>query len=143
MKVLIIDQNFMGDILCSTPAYVEILKHFPNAELLTLPCSKEIGKRFFKVVHSSWNSVGDIDMAITFAVNRNDNIRMLFYGIPIRIGYWYKRKGLSLNIAKHCLNVRVETKGQLFTTKYRVDEVCELLEEVFGWKIDRKIVWYY
>jgi ADP-heptose:LPS heptosyltransferase len=139
MRVLILDESRMGDVLMSTPAYIEILKHFPNAELLTMPCSAEIGKRFFKTVHTSWKTIGKIDMAITFHIIRNSNIKMFLRRIPIRIGYWYKRK-LSLNIAKYCLNIRVETDGQMFGNRYRVDEVCELLEKAFGWKCDRKMV---
>ena len=114
-----------------------LLKHFPNAELLTLPCSAEIGRRFFQTVHTSWETVGRPDVAITFHVNRDVNVEMLKRRIPIRIGYWYKHG--ALNIAKMCLNVRVETPGQLFQSKYRVDEVCELLERVFGWKVERKM----
>jgi hypothetical protein len=116
------------------------LKHFPDAELLTLPCSVEIGKRFFRTVHTSWSTVvGSPEMIITFHVRRNTNLRMFLRRIPLRIGYWFKRKGLSLNLAKACINVRVETSGQLFQDRYRVDEVCDLLEQVFGWQVERKM----
>jgi ADP-heptose:LPS heptosyltransferase len=127
----------MGDVLMSTPAYVELLKHFPNAELLTLPCSEEIGRRFFRTVHISWDTVGRPDIAITFHVGRSTNIKMFLRRIPVRAGYWYRHG--RLNIAKLCLNVRVEAPGQMFQDRYRVDEVCELLEKVFDWRIERKM----
>lgn len=137
IRVLVEDQSRMGDVLMSTPAYVELLKHFPNAELLTLPCSEEIGRRFFKTVHTSWSTVARPDIAITFHVSRDTNLKMLMRRIPVRAGYWYRHG--SLNIAKLCLNVRVETSGQLLQDRYKVDEVCELLEKAFGWQIERKM----
>lgn len=132
IRVLVEDQSYKGDVLMSSPAYIEILKHFPDAELLTLPGSAELAGRYFRTVHTSWDTVGRPDIAITLHINRRVNMEMFRRRIPIRIGYWYRHG--RLNIAKLCLNVGVETDGQLFRNRYRVDEVCELLERVFGWK---------
>jgi len=137
IRVLVEDQSYQGDVLMSSSAYTEVLKHFPTAELLTLPASAELGKRYFRTVHTSWDTVGRPDIAITFHIHRATNIRMFLRRIPVRIGYWYRHG--TLNIAKMCLNVRVETEGQLFQNRYRVDEVCELLEQAFGWKVERKM----
>lgn len=136
MRVLVEDQTAKGDVLMSTPAYREILRHFPNAELLTLPGSAELGRRYFRTVHTSWGTVGRPDIAITLHVNRTVNVEMFKRRIPIRIGYWYKHG--RLNISKLCLNVRIESPGQMFTHRYRVDEVCDLLVNAFGWTITNR-----
>jgi len=138
IRVLVEDQSRMGDVLMSTPAYVAVLEHFPHAELLTLPCSAEIGRRFFRIVHTSWATVGRPDICVTFHVNRSTNLEMFLRGIPVRIGYCFPRKGFALNVAKLCLSIRVETEGQMFTDRYRVDEVCDLLEKAFGWTITQR-----
>ena len=136
IRVLVEDQTAKGDVLMSSPAYKEIVRHFPNAELLTLPGSAELGRRYFKTVHTSWKTVGRPDVAVTLHINRTVNVEMFRRRIPIRIGYWYKHG--RLNIAKLCLNVRVESPGQMFKNQYRGDEVCDLLERTFGWQINER-----
>jgi len=138
IRLLIEDQSRLGDVLMSSPGYREVLKHFPEAELLTLPCSAEIGRRFFRIVHTSWQTVGRPDIAITLHVNKKVNLEMWKRRIPVRIGYWYKH-GI-LNLAKLCLTTPIESDGQMFQSKYRPDEVCDLLERAFGWTItDRRL----
>ena len=141
IRFLVIDRNYLGDVLLSSAAYVEILKHFPNAELLTSPEARELGERYFKRVHTSWKTVGRVDIAINLNTERNVNLRMLSRRIPLRIGYAYKRPGLSLQIANRCLNIGIPVDHQMFTKGYRLDEVCDLIEAVFGWKSERKMRW--
>ena len=141
LRVLVIDCEYMGDIMMSSAGYVEVLKNFPQAELLTRRESRELGHRWFRCVHTSWKTVGDIHMAIHFNINRNINLQMFLRRIPIRVGYAYVRPGFSLQIASRCLNVPIPIDHWTTTKGYRLDEVCDLLERAFGWKPVRKMVW--
>jgi ADP-heptose:LPS heptosyltransferase len=118
----------MGDVLLSTPAYREILKHFPNAEILTRKESKAIPKL---KVHTSWETIGKVDIAIHLHTSLKTNLILWFKRIPIRVGYSYKWCGIPLT---H----RIPLKTRTIRQGYRVDEVCDLLEKAFGWKIENR-----
>lgn len=127
----------MGDVLMSTPAYAEIIQHFPNAELLTIPESKKIGERYFDKVHTSWSDVWkeDYDIAIHLHTSFFTNFMLWLNRIPIRLGYSYKLCGFLLT---HKIDIKTRT----LRSQYRPDEVCDLLEQGFGWWIeDRKVFW--
>lgn len=135
LRVLVVDQSYMGDVLMSSPAYREIVKHFPGTELLTRPESVEVAEHCsrFSKIHSSWKTVGKIDIAIHLHTSFKTNLILLLKGIPLRIGYSYKWAGLPLNL-------KVKLPHRTIRVGYRVDEVCDLLVRAFGWSPERRMI---
>ena len=136
INVLIVDQSFMGDVLMSSPAYRAVRAHFGRVEILTLPESAEVvgHSHCADKIHSSWKTVKDVDIAIHLHTSFKTNVIMWLKRIPVRIGYSYKWCGWPLTV-KIPIEQRTIRKG------YRVDEVCNLLEEAFGWEVkDRGMI---
>ena len=124
----------MGDTLMSTPGYHAILNRFPSAEVLTLPESKEVVLHSGLRVHTSWKTVGKVDIAIHLHTSFKTNLILMLKRIPVRIGYSYRYCGWPLT-------VRIPIRTRTIRTIYRVDEVCDLLEKAFGWVIaDRRMI---
>jgi ADP-heptose:LPS heptosyltransferase len=136
LKVLIVDESYMGDVLLSTAGYREIAKHFPTCEVLTRPESKEVVEHSpIKRVHTSWKTIGRPDVAIHLHTSLKTNLKLMFKRIPVRIGYSYRWAGLPLT-------VKVPIPHRTIRKGYRVDEVCNLLEKAFGWTItNREMSW--
>lgn len=155
MKILVIDFNFLGDCLMSSPAVkalaysqasdvlyvnqVDVLSFdFTNAVLAgnsyithTYACLSSLWQR----VKACYRlRVNNYDLAIQFNTSLTTNLLMCLTGAQRRMGYSYKWCGIGLT-DKVPLPHRTLTKGN------RIDEVCSLVERGLGYEIkDRSMV---
>lgn len=132
-NALIIDLNFMGDMLMSSPAVkclaqngyeVDVIAHdfcFPmlraNPHIRTIYA----GNAWLNALCAR----GKYDLVLQLNTSFKVNLMLWLTGCKKRLGYSYKWKGFSLTI-KVPLDRRTATKG------YRVRECLALLEKGLG-----------
>jgi len=147
-RALVVDPNFIGDMLFSSPVYKALKKNLPNArvEALVYPFAAEIlsanpfvdrihhlpkGKLIQQLRVSLDLRKENFDLVLQLNTSLKTNIMMLLIGGRYRLGYDYQNRGCFNNI-------RVPITTRTARTRYRIDECVELLEHAFGWKVSER-----
>jgi ADP-heptose:LPS heptosyltransferase len=147
MKVLIVDFNFLGDMIMDSVAFKAVHKKFGvKADALIWDVSREpllsnphvgniytVGRSYFWQLVIAWALRGKYDVVIH--LNTSLKVNLLVFLIGGRtVGYDYRHRGFLLK-------VRIPKEFRTYRGKYRPDEVCDLLESAFGWEVkDRGMV---
>jgi len=150
-RVLVVDLNFIGDMLFTSPVYKALKNNFQNSnvEALVYPfVSGIVSANPFVDNVSTIPKVNllkqlstllklrnkKFDLVLQLNTSLRTNFLMWIIGGKYRLGYDYANRGCFNNI-------RVPIATRTARTRYRVDECIELLEQAFGWKIsDREMV---
>jgi ADP-heptose:LPS heptosyltransferase len=130
MKILVIDRNFMGDVLMGTPVYRAIRQMHPLAEVhvLTWPGSVPVLERnpFVDRVHTSVWGLRRFDIVMQLNTSLKTNLFMLaLWPFAIRIGYNYRGLG-RMNTHRPEIAQRTARKGN------RTEECLRLWESFTG-----------
>ena len=148
-NVLVVDLNYSGDMLMSSPVYRElkkrlapvtldclvydfckpVMEHNPYVDYIRTLKDKKFLTAFFTCLFLRRK----YDLVLQLNTSLRTNFLMWFIA-PLRLGYNYKHRG--------CFNnVRVPISQRTAHKGYRVDECVDLIEKGFGWKIkDRSMV---
>lgn len=150
-SVLVVDPNFIGDMLLSSPVYRALKDNLPGArvETLVFPFTTDAlsANPFIDRIHtlprgsfikqlkaSILLRKEKFDLVLQLNTSLKTNFLMWLIGDRYRLGYDYKERA-SFN------NIRIPIKTRTARTRYRVDECLGLLEQAFGWKItDREMI---
>jgi ADP-heptose:LPS heptosyltransferase len=147
-KILVVDMNYLGDLLMSSPIYRAIsfyLGH-PAGTVAWDECKEVLfanphtgvkhllkDHKFWTAVKMMWSLRGRYDLVMQVNTSLKTNFLMLLTGCKYRLGYNYKHRGCFNNI-RVPIAQRVAQKGN------RIDECIHLLEIAFDWYIPwRKI----
>jgi ADP-heptose:LPS heptosyltransferase len=150
-RILVVDLNYIGDMLFSSPIYKALKKTFPNAEVAA------VVYRFTKEVVSAnpyvdrvydlpkgnlFRQLGPLlrlrksksDLVLQLNTSLRTNFLMWIIDSKYRLGYDYQNRGCFNNI-------RIPIATRTSRTRYRIDECADLLEQAFGWEVaDREMV---
>jgi heptosyltransferase-2 len=150
-RVLVVDPNYIGDMLFSSPVYKALKQNLPGAivEALVYPFTKEVVSanphvdhvhdlpkgNFFQQLHTLLRlRKSKFDLVLQLNTSLRTNFLMWIMGGRYRLGYDYQNRGCFNNI-------RIPIATRTARTRYRIDECVELLEQAFGWKVaERKMV---
>jgi ADP-heptose:LPS heptosyltransferase len=147
-SILVVDLNFLGDMLLSSPVYRALKKHFPDAriESLILPLAKPAlsVNPFVDAIHLMPSTVFtrqlqtaaalrkcSFDLVLQLNTSLKTNILLWIIGRRYRVGYNYAHRGCLLN-------VRVPILTRTAKVGRRIDECIGLLEQAFGWIIHER-----
>jgi heptosyltransferase-2 len=143
-KILVIDLNFVGDVLQSSPIYRALKEHWPGCQIdvLCYANTREVhlanpyidniyhptGKRFWDlfVVATELRRL-NYDLALQLNTSLKTNFLLWIIGRRYRLGYNYKHRGCLLN-------VRVPIEHRTNRQGNRIDENLQLFSRAFGWK---------
>lgn len=150
-KILVVDLNFLGDMLMSSPVVRALKEHFPESRIDVLgyaivgPALQ--ANPYIDVLHLVKRPRTRIPLGVVPALRRERydlvlqlntsllvNLLMLLIGGRYRLGYNYAHRG--------CLNtIRVPIRARTARAGNRVDECIALVEQAFGWTVvDRRMV---
>ena len=169
-NILVVNVNWMGDVIFSVPVFKAIKEKYPHAWMscLAVPRVKEIAECIpymdrvivydedgeHKSLSGKWKLIGRLkkeQFDAAFLLHGSLTRALLVYlaGIPIRVGYDTKRRGIFLthktpplpgivHRADHYLNViefftglKTETRSNiLFTPKAAQDKIAALLSSL-------------
>ena len=150
-RILLVDLNFLGDMLMSSPVYRALKEHFPQCKIDALsygivePVLR--ANPYIDALYRVENTKRHLPLALVPALRRNrydlvlqlntsllTNVLMWLIGGKDRLGYNYAHRG--------CLNtIRVPIPTRTTRVGNRVDECIGLIEKAFGWTIaDRRMV---
>ncbi len=150
-RVLVVDLNFLGDMLLSSPVYRALKHNLPGARVEALvfafaapalranPFVDEIHTvRSTSFLRQLLGTLGrrkaGYDLVLQLNTSLKTNFLLWLTGARLRLGYDYAFRG--------CLNtLRVPIQTRTAKSKRRTDECVELLERAFGWTIaDRSMI---
>ena len=146
---LVIDLNYMGDMLMSSPVYRALSEQGYEVDAMIWPEGKEAlrgnpyVRKIFQVDNmftefvTAWSDchMSHYDLALHLSTSRWCSFLVWLTGAKLRLAYSY------LNNAWPWCNIRIPKETRCFQSQYRVDEVCNLLWE--GLKIhvnNRKMI---
>jgi heptosyltransferase-2/heptosyltransferase-3 len=147
-RVLVVDPNYIGDMLFSSVVYRALKENLPNArvEALVYPFTKEILSANPFVDHVYDLPKGSLlqqlsiliklrktefDLVLQLNTSLRTNFLMFLICGKYRLGYDYRNRG--------CLNnIRVRIATRTAQTRYRVDECADLLEQAFAWRVSER-----
>lgn len=150
-KILVVDLNFLGDMLMSSPVYRSLKEHIPRARIDVLglapaapalkanPFIDELHLINSAVLPSLLRSAALLrkekyDLVLQLNTSLKTNMVLWLIGRRYRLGYNYAHRGCFNNI-------RIPLATRTARVGSRVDECVELLEKAFGWRIaDRSMV---
>lgn len=144
-SILVVDPNFIGDMLFSSPVYKALKNNLPNArvEALVYPFTREIlsANPFIDQIHflpeknllqQLWSLLHlrkrKFDLLLQLNTSLKTNFFIWIIGGRYRLGYDYCNRGCFNNI-------RIPIATRTARTRYRIDECVDLLELAFGWKV--------
>ncbi len=147
-RILVVDPNFIGDMLFSSPVYRALKDNLPGAkvEALVYPFTTEIlsANPFVDRVHSlPRNRITQqlrtslrlrkekFDLVLQLNTSLKTNFLMWLIGGRYRLGYDYQNRACFNNI-------RIPIETRTARVRYRIDECIELLESAFGWEISER-----
>jgi len=150
-KILVVDLNFLGDMLMSSPVYRALKERIPDARIdvlglhIAAPALK--ANPFIDELHlindtnpaSLLRSAGSLrkqtyDLVLQLNTSLKTNILLWVVGRRYRLGYNYAHRGCFNNI-------RIPLETRTARVGNRIDECVGLLEKAFGWHIaDRSMV---
>ncbi len=144
-SVLVVDLNFLGDMLFSSPVYRALHQNLPGvrAEALVYEfCRPALAANpYVDRIHTvSRPGLGaQLAASLRMRPRRYDLILQLNTSLRVNLLIWLMggRYRLGYNFAHRgapC-NVRVETRFRTARMGNRVDECLNLLERAFGWKV--------
>ncbi len=138
-KILIVDLNFMGDMLMSSPVPREIKRRCPKAQIDILAydfCKPVLlGNKFIDNIYTVrksawWEAIKarfrDYDLVLQLNTSLKTNALLVLAG-KTRLGYNYKHRGCVCNL-RVPIQYRTVRKGN------RIKENLHLLSRAFGWK---------
>jgi len=146
MKALIVDWNFMGDVLMSSPAYRTLSEAGYEVDTLGYRFCREVleANPYIKTIHTSRPGLffkAEYMMVICAWMGYNlilqlntslkTNALMLLSGIRQRLGYDYRYRGIT-NTIRVPIAQRTALKGN------RIDEIAYLLERGLGVHCDNR-----
>ncbi len=150
-RILVVDLNFLGDMLMSSPVYRALKEHFPKCTIDVLsyrivePVLRanpyidalhlvENPHRHFPLAHVPVLRREHYDLVLQLNTSLLTNFLMWLIGGTNRLGYNYAHRG--------CLNtLRVPIPTRTTRVGNRIDECVGLFEKAFGWTItDRHMV---
>lgn len=147
MKLLIVEYGYLGDVIMSSPIYRAIIEHGHEVDSLGLDLAREAleANPYIKNIYTTPNTlVGKIkalnaarkrgyDLAITLNTSFVTNCYMRLLSC-YTAGYDYKHLGF-MHVKRIPIAHRTIRVGN------RIDEVCDLIEKIFDWKvIDRSMI---
>ncbi|HUI30969.1 MAG TPA: glycosyltransferase family 9 protein [Candidatus Acidoferrales bacterium] len=144
-RILVVDLNYIGDMLFSSPVYKALKDNLPNVtvDALVYPFTAEIlsTNPYVDRIHSIPKTyllrqlstlfrlrAEKFDLVLQLNTSLRTNFLMWIIGGRYRLGYDYRNRGCFNNI-------RVSIPTRTAQTRYRIDECVELFEQAFGWKI--------
>ena len=142
-RILVLDPNYIGDMLLSSPVYKALKQNLPDAEVdaLVYPFTKEILHANPFIDHIHYLPKGNLfqqrpiltslrkkrfDLVLQLNTSLRTNFLLWLIGGRYRLGYDYRNRGCFNNI-------RIPIPTRTAQTQYRVDECLELLEKALGW----------
>ena len=150
-RVLVVDANFLGDMLLSSPVYRALKEHFPEARIeamvyaVAAPALKanpwvdgihQIRQQNFVSLAAAAFTMRRLkfDLVLQLNTSLKTNILLRLMGARYRLGYDYRHRA--------CVNnLRVPLPTRTAKTGYRTDECIDLLEKAFGWTVpDRELI---
>lgn len=146
--VLVVDPNYIGDMLFSSPVYKALKKNLSNAKVdaLVYPFTAEIlsSNPFIDGIHylPKGNLIQQLsilvslrkmkfDLVLQLNTSLRTNFLMWLVGGRYRLGYDYQNRGCFNNI-------RIPIATRTAQVRYRIDECVELLEQAFDWKVNER-----
>lgn len=144
-RILVVDLNFLGDMVLSSPVYRALKQNLPHARVEALVfqfgAPAVSANPYVDRLHivESTSFVRQFSTALSLRKEKFDlvlqlntslktNFLLLMMGGTYRLGYNYSHRG--------CFNnVRIPIQTRTFKSRNRVDECVELLEKAFGWHI--------
>jgi lipopolysaccharide heptosyltransferase II len=147
-KILVVDPNYIGDMLLSSPVYRALKNNFGNIRLESLVYgftkpALETNPHIDKIYELPQGSLlkqlkillflrkQKYDLVLQLNTSLRTNFLMWLIQGKYRLGYDYFNRGCFNNL-------RVPIATRTAQTKYRVDECLELLEKAFDWKIEER-----
>lgn len=143
MKALVVDFNFVGDILMSSPIYRALDEHSYTVDSLGYDFCREAleANPYIHEIHTTGRSLnskvqamlkarGKYDLVLQLNTSLKTNLLMTLTGAHT-LGYSYGLKGLPLHTP-------ISIKHRTCTVGNRRDEVLGLLERAFGWEIPHR-----
>lgn len=150
-RILVVDLNYLGDMLFSSPVYRALKQHIPGARVDALVFDVGVpalrANPFVDTVIAtpSRSFLRHVAIALALRAKKYDlvlqlntslktNVLLLCASGRYRLGYDYAYRG--------CLdNLRVPIKTRTAKVGRRTDECVNLLEQAFGWSIrDRSMI---
>lgn len=149
-NVLVIDLNYIGDMVMDSPVWRAIYDNLGiKADAWSYRVSDEalranpfVGRRFLSTesfvdqyFRAMELSCLGYDLVINLSTSLKTNMLAALIGADLRLGYDYRGRGCFLNM-------RVPINHRVFHGSYRPDEVCRLLErsEFNFWIYDRSLI---
>lgn len=150
-KILVVDLNFLGDMLMSSPVYRELKHHFPGSriDVLAYRMVEPVlhANPYIDTIHLIEGPTRRLplwalpalrhhryDLVLQLNSSLTTNLLMFLIGGRYRLGYNYKARGCFNNI-------RIPISTRTGRSSNRVDECLGLLEKAFGWTIaDRRTI---
>lgn len=145
-KVLVVDLNYMGDMLMSSPVIRELDIRLPaRIDVLCydfcapiVKCNKYVDKVYTtKKRFPLWQAIKarfrGYDLVMQLNTSLLTNLLLLIAGNSLRLGYAYRWCGVPLS-------VRISHPFRTARSVNRIRENLNLLERAFGWKIDNEIM---
>lgn len=148
MKILVLELNYLGDLMMSSPA-VKALSQIGEVDVLAYDFAKELlanhshithvytcSKSKQQVIKTAWELRSEgYDVGIQFNTSLFNNVALLLAGCRERIGYNHNHRAF-LN------TVKVPIAQSACTVGRRTDEVCDLVEKSFHVPVwDRQMVY--
>lgn len=147
-RILVVDPNYIGDMLFSSPVYKALKENLPNAEVdaLVYPFTREILSANPFIDHIHYLPKGNLfrqhrilrslrkrkfDLVLQLNTSLRTNFLMWLIGGRYRLGYDYGNRGCFNNI-------RIPIQTRTAQTRYRIDECLEILEQAFGWRVKER-----
>jgi lipopolysaccharide heptosyltransferase II len=147
-SVLVVDINFLGDMVMSSPVYRGLKENLPGASVEALvPQVAAAALRanpyvdaihsvsnfgFFHLLRASFDlRKKRFDLVLQLNTSLKINFLMWLIGRKYRVGYDYEHRGCFNNL-------RVPIATRTTRTRYRVDECVDLIEQAFGWRVTNR-----
>ena len=150
-KILVIDLNFLGDMVMASPVYRALKEHISGAQIevlgLNVAAPALMANPFIDRLHLI-NRAGvftllqtaqtlrgkEFDLVLQLNTSLKTNVLMWMIGKRLRLGYNFAHRG--------CFNnVRIPLATRTTRVGNRIDECVALLEKAFGWSVvDRSTI---
>jgi ADP-heptose:LPS heptosyltransferase len=148
-RLLVVDLNFLGDMVMSSPVYRSLKTALPAATIdacvldIAAPAVESNpyvdrifpihGRSPWRILRSAWRlRRNNYDLVLQLNTSLTVNAALLCAGKRYRLGYNYAHRG--------CLNnIRIPIAHRSAKSGNRIDECLQLIEKAFGWRItDRR-----